>query len=441
MPFPPMPTQVNCPQCNTRFVAQLHTIVDVGENPELKEQLLRGEINYARCPNCGSGGVLSAPLLYHDPAKELLISFVPNALSMSAQEQEQFIGRLVQMVMTALPEEKRKAYFLQPKSALTFETLLDTILEADGISKAFLEERRAKIRLINSLLAAVEDDKTLDALVVEHRDELDYEFFLMLSDSIDAHREDGDAERAGALETLRGKLLERVNLSAPTAAPQSASVDDLIKLLEQAKPGAEWSAAIALTRPRLDYGFFQALTAKIEAAERAGDQQTVTRLTDLRTRVFDELESQGKRVREAEDQAALLVMTLSEAADLETAVREHINEMDQAFFGVLARFQALSEQRQDTQRAQKLATILETAINVIEEKLPPDVRLVNKLLRADYPDGTNAVLEAHRGLLTDAFIKTLDQYVTDLEQHHDELAAHLKQGRAQIAAKRTILRG
>ena len=146
MPFPPMPTQVNCPQCNTRFVAQLHTIVDVGENPELKEQLLRGEINYARCPNCGSGGVLSAPLLYHDPAKELLISFVPNALSMSAQEQEQFIGRLVQMVMNALPEEKRKAYFLQPKSALTFETLLDTILEADGISKAFLEERRAKIR-------------------------------------------------------------------------------------------------------------------------------------------------------------------------------------------------------------------------------------------------------------------------------------------------------
>jgi hypothetical protein len=185
--------------------------------------------------------------------------------------------------MNALPEKKRKAYFLQPKSALTFETLLDTILEADGISKAFLEERRAKIRLINSLLAAVEDDKTLDALVVEHRDELDYEFFLMLSDSIDAHREDGDEERAGALETLRGKLLERVNLSAPTAAPQSASVDDLIKLLEQAKPGAEWSAAIALNRPRLDYGFFQALTAKIEAAERAGDQQTVTRLTDLRT--------------------------------------------------------------------------------------------------------------------------------------------------------------
>jgi len=48
MPFPPMPTQVNCPQCKTRFVAQLHTIVDVGENPELKEQLQRGQITYAR---------------------------------------------------------------------------------------------------------------------------------------------------------------------------------------------------------------------------------------------------------------------------------------------------------------------------------------------------------------------------------------------------------
>ncbi len=441
MPFPAIPTRINCPKCQTPFLAEMRTIIDVGEEPELKEEFLRGQVNYAKCPQCGAGGLLSTPLIYHDPTKELLISYVPASLAMPADQQEKLVGGLVNAVMNALPTEKRKAYFLQPKTALTLESLYDMILEADGISKETLENQRAKLKLLNSLLAAVDDEKTLNQLVEEHRSRLDYEFFLLLSDSIDAHAQDGDQQTADVLTKLREKLLERVTPAMPRVAQTAATYDDLIKLLQETKPGDDWRVAIAVNRARLDYGFFQALTSKIEAASAAGDTETAQKLTELRQRILDEMDAQDKLVRDAEDKASLLIMELSEAQDLEAAVRAHVHEINEITISLLARYQATARARNDEARAQKLGTILETVLNVLEENLPPDARLINKLLRAKYPDGTDAVLEAHRGLLNDTFLATFDKYLARLEQSKDEvLVAHLREVRSQIVAKMSILR-
>jgi len=449
MPFPALPTQIRCPRCDTSFVAQVRTVIDVGQEPELKEQFLRGQVNYVQCPQCGGGGLLSTVLVYHDPAKELLLTYVPAELNMPADQQEKLIGGLVNALMNELPAEKRKAYFLQPKAMLTVDSLYDTILEADGISKEALEAQRTKLKLINTLLAAVEDDKTLDKLVEEHRGELTYEFFLLLSDAIEAHQADGHEERAKAMQSLREKLLQRVTPVMPTTSPRSRSgaspkgstYDELIELLRKAQGGSEWRSTIAVNRPRLDYGFFQALTAKIEAAQAANDSETAGKLTELRQKVLEELDSQDKRIREAQDGASLLIMELSEAQDLEAAMRQHSEEINEVLIGLLVRYQDAAKARNDTARAQKLGRILDTAINVIEEKLPPDVRLINKLLRAEHPEGTNAILEEYRGLLTDAFLETYDKYIADLEQARDkELAEHLKTVRGQIVAKMSILR-
>ena len=441
MPFPALPTQIRCPRCDTSFVAQVRTVIDVGQEPELKEQFLRGQVNYVQCPQCGGGGLLSTVLVYHDPAKELLLTYVPAELNMPADQQEKLIGGLVNAIMNELPAEARKAYFLQPKAVLTVDSLYDTILEADGISKEALEAQRAKLKLINTLLAAVEDDKTLDKLVEEHRGELTYEFFLLLSDAIEAHQADGHDDRAQAMQSLREKLLQRVTPVMPTTSPKGSTYDELIELLRKAQGGSEWRSTIAVNRPRLDYGFFQALTAKIEAAQVANDRETVTKLTELRQKILEELDSQDKRIREAQDGASLLIMELSEAQDLEAAVRQHSEEINEIFIGLLVRYQDAAKARNDTARAQKLGKILDTAINVIEEKLPPDVRLINKLLRAEHPEGTNAILEEYRGLLTDAFLETYDKYIADLEKARDkELAEHLKAVRGQIVAKMSILR-
>ena len=440
MAFPPIPTQVNCPKCHKPFIAQVYTIIDVGNKPELKEDFLRGRVNYAQCPDCGTGGILSTPILYHDPAKELLIAYVPAELGLSAQQQEQFIGGLVNTVMESVPAEQRKGYFLQPKTALTLDSLMDMILEADGITKEMLEAQRARLRLINTLAAAVADEPTLDKLVQEHRQELTYEFLLLLSDLIEAQEQEGNAERAKTLQTLREKLLARVN-PVPQMARQDATVEELIKLLQETGPGDAWRTAIALNRPRLDYSFFQALTAKIDAAQGAGDAATAEKLTDLRRRILDELDAQDKLLRDAQDKASLLIMTLLEAQDLDAALRAHRQEINEIFLSVLARYEATARAQGDVSRAEGLKRILDAAITLLEEGLPADVRLINRLLRAEFPDGTNAILEEHRGFLNAAFLETCDRYIANLKQDGDTaLAEHLQQVRGQVEAKLAILR-
>jgi len=441
MPFPPMPTQVRCPKCQTGFVVEVRTVIDVGEEPDLKQQFLRGEVNYAKCPQCGSGGVMSTPLLYHDPDKELLISYVPAELGFSAEQREQYVGSLVNTVMNSLPPEKRKGYFLQPKTALTLESLFDAVLEADGISKEMLEDQRAKVRLINALQEAADDEETLDKLVEEHRGDLNYEFFLMLSSIIDADEEGGGQEHTEALRGLREKLLERTNPAMPGAASEGATYQDLIDMLQTVAPGATWRTAIAINRVRLDYGFFQALTSKIEAAEAADDKETAKQLSELRERILDEIDAQSEMAREAQDKAGLLLMELSEAKDLEAAVREHRDELGDVFISVLARYQEAARAQEDVSRAEKLGTILQTVIDVLEEDLKPEVRLIHKLVLAESPDGGEAILEENRGLLSDAFLAEYDQYVKSLKVGNDqELPERLAQIRSQIVAKISILR-
>jgi hypothetical protein len=441
MPFAPMPTPIRCPQCNTSFIVEVRTIVDVGDEPELKEQLLRGQVNYARCPNCGAGGMLSSPLLYHDPEKELLISYIPSEMGYTADQQEHIVGGLVNAVMNRLPPEQRKGYFLQPRTAITLDGLFDAILEADGVSREVLERQRARLRLVNELLAAVDDDKTLDALVEQHHADLDYEFFLLLSDFIDADEAGEEDEHVMGLSQLREKLLQRVSPAMPRTAPQSASYDELIDMLSGEEAAKTWQTTIALNRQRLDYGFFQALTARIGAARTSGDAEAAEALTGLRQSILDELDAQNRLVREAEDQASLLVMQLLEAQDLKAAVREHRDEIDDVFLMVIARLQAAAA-RKDQARAAKLAAILGATLEMLEENLPPEGRLMNRLLRTATADEAGKVLEEHRGLLNDAFLVRFDEYLAELERRGEDAALleHLRQVRGQIQSKITILR-
>jgi hypothetical protein len=444
MPYPALPTRVTCPKCGAHFIIQLQTVLDVGEDPTLKEKVLQGQINYAQCPQCQSGGMLNSPLLYHDPQKELLVSYMPAELALSAQQQEQYLGGLVAAVMNAQPPDKRKAYFFQPKTVLTLDGLYDLILEGEGISPEALAAQRTRLALISQLLPLATDPPALDKAIAEHRAELDYEFFLILSEVIENNEREGDPARAQALTELRTKLLEKVTPAMPpaAAAPTVAqNYEELLTLLQSTPAGREWRVAVALNRARLDYGFFQALTGKIEAAQAANDQDTAQKLSELRQRILDELDAQTKLVRQAEDKASLFIMELMEAADPAALLRGRKAEINDVLIGMLSRYGEAAQVGNNTARAEKMAALLELTIQALEDELPPDVRLVNKLLRSERPDGTNAVLEEHRGLLSDAFLATLDGYITELGQGPDkDLAEHLRAVRAQVVAKMTIAR-
>ena len=434
MPYPAMPTQIKCSNCGKTFVAQIETVLDVGEAPEVKERFLRGRVNVAECPDCGAGGLLSSPLVYHDPEKELLITYVPTELELSADQREQLVGSLVQAVMHSVPETERKGYFLTPKSVLTLDGLYDLILEADGISKEMLEAQRQRMTLLSDLLQAVEDDETFVKLVEEHREELDYSFFLLISDLIEANQQAENGTEP--LERMREKLLEHVNPAMPATAPADASYEDLITLLQEAREGDTLSASVALNRERLDYGFFQALTARIDTSD---DEEAKAGLTALREEVLQALDEMQQQLQQMQDEANLLILELLGADDISTAVHEHMEEINDITLGLLGRLRAAAQSKGDSEREAKLAAVWDAIISELEERLPPDVRLINRLMRSEYPDGTGALLEENRGLLTDDLLTALDGYIEQLGESDADMADHLKQVRGQIVAKRTIL--
>jgi len=135
-------------------------------------------------------------------------------------------------------------------------------------------------------------------------------------------------------------------------------------------------------------------------------------------------------------------MQLLEAPDVHAAVREHRDEIDDVFLMVLARLQAAAARRQDEARTARLTALLDATLEMLEEHLPPEERLLNRLLRTSTLDEANALLEEQRGLLNETFLAHFDEYLADLEQHGEDsaLLEHLRQVRAQAQAKMTILR-
>ena len=79
-----------------------------------------------------------------------------------------------------------------------------------------------------------------------------------------------------------------------------------------------------------------------------------------------------------------------------------------------------------------LLKLANNILALLEERLPPDVRLINQLLSAPYPEGTQKLLETQREILTPEFLSALDQLITDLEQAGStDNANHMRQVKSQ----------
>lgn len=52
-------------------------LIDIGQDPDLKERLLQKKVQVAECQNCGEERILAMPLLYVDPDQELVFYYCP----------------------------------------------------------------------------------------------------------------------------------------------------------------------------------------------------------------------------------------------------------------------------------------------------------------------------------------------------------------------------
>ncbi|MFQ5595598.1 MAG: CpXC domain-containing protein [Anaerolineae bacterium] len=424
--FPPQPIQVTCPQCNQPFTALVQNIIDVGARPELKEQFLRGRLNLAGCPHCGFAAGIGAPLLYHDPDKELALVLMPTEMNLPRDDEEKLIGSLTNALIDSLPPEKRRGYLFQPKTFLSLEGLVRAVLEADGITTEMMKAQEKRVGLIQDLRSRLDNEDQFQTFVEEHQSEIDYELFLILRAMIDSTRRDGLGEEAQSLEKLRHRLLETTGGPAGPASGrvEVESFDELLDFLLGAESEQELQAMVATNRAVFDYSFFHLITDQMEAAQQAGDSDRATQLRQLRQNVLEATEAVDRATEAALQNAAQRLQGILSADDPHTAVQEQLEEIDEAFLVVLAANIAQAEEQGRQEIAGTLRNLYDFTLERLEEQMPPQARTINRLLRTETAAERRIVLQEAGDLIDNELLQTLKAVADDAKaQGQQQLAS------------------
>ena len=417
-------TRLNCPNCRQPLVADVEQLFDVGADPAAKQRLLSGAVNHADCPYCGYSGPLSTPIVYHDPGKELLLTFFPPTMTVAKNEREQILGALINQAVNNLPKEQRKGYLFSPQAVLTLQGLIERILEADGITKEMIEAQQQRLNLIQLLMDAPEE--TLAETVKEKDEQVDEEFFAILSTLAQASAASGDQASAQKLADLQrklvplstfGKEIEAQSKEIETAAQslkeagKDLTRERLLDLVIEAPNETRLSALVSLARPGMDYQFFQTLTQRIDGA--GGEEKQ--KLEDLRAKLLEMTSAIDRQVEARLAQAHKNLETLLKAKDIAEATRQHLGAIDDFFLEALNAQYDTAAKKNDSEKIEKLNQV----VKVVQEASVPGGALLQELLEAPDEAARKQILEAHREQITPEFVETLTNLLVQLEGGKD----------------------
>jgi hypothetical protein len=428
-------TRINCPNCRQPITADIEQLFDVGQDPAAKQRLLSGAVNIAQCPSCGYQGALATPMVYHDPQKELLLTFFPPDLNLKLEEQERLIGPLINKVVNNLPQEQRKAYLLRPQAVLTMQGLIERVLEADGITKEMIQAQQKRLNLIQSLMGQSED--MIAQTAKEEDDLIDTEFFSILSRLVESAMVSGDENSARSLAELQRQLLS-VTTTGRQLEAQNKEVQDaihdlqelgenltrekLLDMLVNASSDVRISVLTSLARPALDYEFFRLLSERIEDAKGSGRE----RLVQLRSQLLEMTQEIDRQMEKRVEQAKQNLEQLLTAKDIAAATQRNLGAIDEAFLQILNSEMATARQNSDLDRIQKLGQV----VQVIQEASapPPELEIIENLLEAGDEQKRQEWLEANQDQVTQEFMDALTSLVGQSQDGRDpELAEHLQE--------------
>jgi hypothetical protein len=422
-------TQIACPRCRQIIPAQVEQLFDVTSDPGAKQRLLGRISNYARCQFCGFEGPLATPIVYHDNEKELLLTYFPSELGMPVNEQEKLIGPLITQVMNKLPAEKRKGYLLRPQGFLTFQSLIEKILEKDGVTKEMLDEQQKRLNLVQRLLQASSPDVRTE-IIKQNANLFDEAFFALFSRLVEAALQSGQQQTAQAMAALQTELLEHSEYGRKLQA-QMGELEEAVKTLQGAGQGLtreklldiflaapndqRLQALVRMTRNGLDYSFFQVLTDRLEKSSGAEREK----LEDLRNKILDYTNQIDKAIEEQMKQADGMIESLLAAPDVVQATTQNLGAFQsEIVVQVLEAKLQEATKRQDSNRVQKLQQI----VAVLQQaSTPPELALINELL--DIADDDTVLahkLKEHEAEITEEFSGMIASLMNQVEQQGDK---------------------
>jgi len=416
--------QTTCPRCRQPILVEIQQLFDMNTDPTAKQKLLGRTVNVAHCQNCGYEGMIASPIVYHDPAKELLLTFFPPDMGLPVTEQEKQIGPLIKQVVDSLPNEKRKGYLFQPQTMLTYQTLIDRVLEADGITKEMMEAQQKRVGLIQRLLSTQNAEERI-SLIKAEESIIDGNFFAILSTLIESTIMQGDDKGSQILAGLQKELLENTKIGqdlltqnkesqAAVKALQEASKggltrEKLLDLILDAKSENTLGTLVSLARGGLDYQFFQILSERIEKA----DDDTRQPLIDLRDKLLTLTRQIDEEVQKRLQAGSDLLEELLKSEKIEEAIQQRLPELDDYFS------QAIQMEFEKARKAGDLARIekIQKVISVLEKASapPPEIDLIQKLIDTNSEEDREKLLAENESLVNDDFLKAFNSIIAEGE--------------------------
>jgi hypothetical protein len=415
-------TTIQCSQCRQPVRATVTSLVDAGQDPQAKSLLLTGRLNVAVCPNCGAPNTILTPLLYHDPAKELLISYVPMELNLPKDAQERAIGDLMRDLTSQLPQGSFKAYMLNPRQALTMQGLIEQVLQADGVTPEMMEEQRSRVRLVETFLQT--EPEQLPALIQEHDAEIDAQFFQTLTMVAQRMLQEGRQDVAEAVIGIQAVLVEYSSFGQELAEErrnqeevvrevadtinklgQEADRPDFLNLaLQYADDDQRLQALVGLVRPVFDYTFFQEMTMQIgqaPAAERGRLETVRDKLLELTSRIDEDAQM-------ALQEAAQLLQAILYSQNPDEVIADNLDVIDYTFMQVLSANIQEAERRADLNASARLKDIYNRVVAALQANMPPELRFLNELLSVPTDDAAQQMITERAGEFGQGLLAAMD---------------------------------
>lgn len=389
-------TSIQCPRCGNRFDAAINTVIDPSKDPEAKARLLTGRINAVQCPNCGTPSMVAVPMVYHDPAKELLITFIPMELNLPKDRQEKLVGDMLREVSNSLPPDAKRGYLFSPKQALTMQGLIDQVLQADGVTPEMLEVQRNKVRLVESFVQA--SDEELPGLVEQHDAEIDAQFFQLMTMMAQRMAQEGRPDIAQHVLEMQQRIAE-LSTAGQALIAQAAEQEEIVRMvaddvraLGQNATRSDFidlafgyagdedrvQALVGLARPAFDQRFFEEMRTRISQApaDQRDDLETLYEQMQQLTAMIDQ------QTQMAVQEAAQLLQVLMSSPQAEAIIRENVGMIDDTFMAVLTANIQEAERAGDINASARLKAVYEKVVGVLRENMQPELRFINELLSA-----------------------------------------------------------
>lgn len=417
--------QTSCPRCKSPVTVELEQVFDLNVDPQAKQRLLSGQVNVVQCPSCGYNGMLGTPIVYHDPEKEFLFTYVPSELGLPVNEQERLIGPLINQVVNRLPPEKRKAYLLQPQTMFTFQTMIEKILEGDGISREMIDNQQKRLALLQRLLSTPTPESRLE-IIKQEEALIDEAFFSMFAQLIEASMAQGDERTTRALAALQQELVSNTAVGKKIQEQSRDAQEVLQKLQEISKDGltreklvelfiqsadsdVKLSTLTSLVRQGMDYTFFQILTDRINASSNEKKAQ----LEAMREKLLGFIqEIDDQRQIQIAQTRKLLDAILSSPNPQET-VKQYFDQIDETFVGLLEEELAEARKSADLDRIAKISRV--KAVIDQASAPPPELAFLEQLLDLENYDARMKVMQEKADLITPEFTQLVTNLIAQAE--------------------------